>query len=48
MYLWTHLANQLRHVLDMGDLLGLAIIQACCPSLISLHAVFNLEQCVIQ
>lgn len=43
MHAWTHLANQLRYMLDMGDFLGLTIIQACCPSLIPLHAVFNLK-----
>lgn len=38
----THLANQVRHMLDVSNLLGLAVIQARSPNLISLHAVFNL------
>ena len=38
----THLADQFRYTLDVGDLFGLTIIHACRPSLISLHAVFNL------
>ncbi len=38
----SHLADQFRNMLDVRDLFGLTIVQACSPSLISLHAVFNL------
>lgn len=39
----TYLANKVRHVLDVGDLPRLTIIQARAANLISLHAVFNLR-----
>lgn len=37
-----YLAYQVRYILDVSNLSGLTIIQACCPNLISLHAIFNL------
>ena len=39
-----YLAEQLGHVLDMGDLLGLAVVQAARPGLVSLHAVLDLRR----
>ena len=38
-----YLAQQLGHVLDMGDLLGLAVVQAASPGLVALHAVLDLR-----
>lgn len=37
-----NLADQLRDMLDMGDLSGLPIIQTGTPDLIALHAVLHL------
>lgn len=39
---FTHLADQVRYMLDVGDLSSLTIVQACCPRFVPLHAIFHL------
>ena len=39
----SYLADELRDMFDVGDLSGLAVVQAGSPGLVALHAVLHLE-----